>query len=74
MSGRCRACDAKLTDFEMTRKVRSPCQEKFEYLDLCHHCFSLGDFEEFDVLDREDLGEIYYGEEQEEYLDLGEKD
>jgi hypothetical protein len=50
MSGRCVACNAVLTSFELTRKgVASG-----EYLDLCDNCFSeIAD--DIEVIEREDL-------------------
>lgn len=36
MSGRCFACNEKMTDFEMTRKYPNT----MEYVGLCNNCFS----------------------------------
>lgn len=54
MSGRCRACNAKLNEFEMTRKEA----ETGRYVDLCNRCFKVADYEEIPVLGRTDLGDM----------------
>lgn len=59
MSGRCRACDKVLNDFEMTRKYPSG-----EYLDLCNHCYSFIK-DEIDVIERADLREYEDWDEDE---------
>lgn len=54
MSGRCKACDCVLSDFEMTRKIKSDITGKKEYVELCNTCFSSTDTDEF-VYERDDL-------------------
>lgn len=47
MSGRCRACDAKLTDIEMCAKKRDRQHHQVLYTDLCYRCQSQGVEEQF---------------------------
>lgn len=47
---RCLSCDAKLTDYESTRKYAS----SGEFVDLCNHCFSSVS-EYLHTIDRADL-------------------
>lgn len=54
MSGRCKACDCVLSDFELTRKIKSDITGKKEYVELCNTCFFLPDTEEL-VYERTDL-------------------
>jgi len=35
---RCRACNKKMTELELCRKVFSPVLQKLVFLDLCTHC------------------------------------
>lgn len=51
MSGRCLACNAAMSDFEMTRKYSNG-----EYLGLCNGCYyTISD--QITVQEREDLRE-----------------
>lgn len=38
MSSRCKACDRKLTDLELTSKLFNPVTKKMDYTELCFHC------------------------------------
>ena len=40
MSSRCRACNNKLSDTELVRKIKSNITGKVEYVDLCSYCLS----------------------------------
>lgn len=42
MSGRCSACNSKLTDDEMKKKVKSHVTNHVFYTDLCTHCLESG--------------------------------
>lgn len=53
MSGRCRACNKKLTDYEMARKIKSPQTGVVQYTDLCSLCIDVGDFHDFSPIDDE---------------------
>lgn len=46
---RCRACDRKMTEYEMTRKF----VESGTYVDLCNKCYHAGEYPP--VKDRPDL-------------------
>jgi len=35
---RCKACNRKMTELELCRKVYSPITERTEYVDLCTNC------------------------------------
>ena len=43
MSGRCLACNDKLTEQELKRKIKSPVTHLIEYCDLCSHCLESKD-------------------------------
>lgn len=47
---RCKACDAIMNSFELTRKYAESCK----YVDLCNHCFSTI-AEDVVVIERADL-------------------
>lgn len=47
---RCLACNARLTDYEATRRSSTT----NEFIDLCNHCFS-SISEDLHTLEREDL-------------------
>lgn len=47
---RCKACDTKLSEFELTRKYANT----QEYVDLCNHCFKTIEHE-VAVEERQDL-------------------
>ena len=55
MSGRCKACNKIMSEYEMTRK----CVKSGEYLDLCSDCLT---FVQDDVptIDRPDLANEVY--------------
>jgi hypothetical protein len=40
MSGRCKACDKKLQEHEIVRKIKSPLTGLVQYTDLCSHCLN----------------------------------
>lgn len=67
MSGRCKACDKKMNEFEMTRKFVG----SGTYVDLCNHCFSYIKGE-VDVVERPDLKEYEDWEEDDETYQDGE--
>lgn len=51
MSGRCRACDKKLEEYEMARKIKSPLTGAVQYTDLCSLCINAGDFNDLSFID-----------------------
>ncbi len=61
---RCRACDTRMNEFEMTRKYA----DSGEFVDLCNHCFSTIR-DQVDVLERAE----FENEIVEEDVDLEEK-
>ncbi len=57
---RCLACNARLSDFEATRKTESG-----HYLDLCNRCFYSGVHQMINVTEREDLRSTTEEDEEE---------
>ena len=46
MSGRCKACDRKLNEFEIVRKIKSPHTGETSYSDLCSTCLGASDLDD----------------------------
>ena len=49
MSSRCKACNNKLTDRELTRRILSLDKKRVEYAELCTLCLSAGDYTAFKI-------------------------
>lgn len=44
MSSRCKACNNKLTDRELTKRILSLDKKRVEYAELCTQCLNTGDY------------------------------
>lgn len=51
MSGRCIACNNKLTEQELINKVKSNITHKTTYQDLCGHCTKEADLNHFAIIE-----------------------
>jgi len=51
MSSRCKACNNKLTDRELTKRVLSLDKKRVEYAELCTQCLNAGDYTLFKFKD-----------------------
>jgi uncharacterized protein with PIN domain len=44
MSSRCKACNNKLTDHELKKRILSLDKTRIEYAELCNQCIKTGDY------------------------------
>ena len=51
MSGRCIACNNKLTEQELISKIKSNVTQKTTYQDLCAHCIQESDLNHFAIIE-----------------------
>lgn len=47
---RCKACNKKLNDIEMTRKLKCKITGKIEYTEMCTQCLRGSDYQDFIIL------------------------
>lgn len=55
---RCKACNARLSDHELKRRLKYP-DGRWEYADMCSHCLSMSDNSCYKIRDPKIIDDDY---------------